>query len=518
MINEAFPGKLVRVLKNIRRKAGGSHKQAYYVKRAAPGDVYDHGNGKLDAGLTPVESDENVQTDEEMTDQSPPRASFSIEVQPLEIPWLVQGTDQQEVDPIPPEIRKRYDPNYRSLRAVNPINANVPLFSLSPGEDMLWGSIEQELLVRLQSGTITAMLPASSANNTALIKLESTDGYVERAYVRFDKLFSKNKKLYNGIYNLDAEGSGPRRAAAAYELAKACGLDDIVPPTVCRYDEHNGLEPILPTDIMAKLAAHLEIGIGAISEQIGKFATVELWRDGGTLFCDQPWYGTLLTSNALNDPFSALPDDVRIAFMRAAVFDLLAWNGSRTWMDIVFYQDERHTIALRSNEITFPDPAGLAAALTDYPGSYSDGISVSAQYMPLIWSDPVFAAVVRGFDDDAELFEKIAIDCVSRVRGERVTDLIRALSDRQISPLETASTLVRIAMLKVGSKSIMRDPLIIPRYFSSLITGESFVPDFDIDLEELETSIDEIMSKALITEFSLRGEMNKEQEPDDRGQ
>src|SRR4051812_7784623 len=124
---------LHRVLKRIKHNDGKMHKQAFYVKKAAPGDVYSQ--NKPMAHPT-VQSSVPVQNQSEPDikhDINQLPQEHRIEVQPLVVPWLLASESEENHDPIPAEIRRRFDPNNRAQRHRDPIASNIPMFTIKPG-------------------------------------------------------------------------------------------------------------------------------------------------------------------------------------------------------------------------------------------------------------------------------------------------------------------------------------------------------------------------------------------------
>lgn len=507
---------LHRVLKRIKHNDGQSHKQAFYVKKASPGDVYAQNRttpepNQVQPMATPTVGHNEVDLQDRPVGAEPPGAQeHRIEVQPITIPWVLAGESEEAHDPVPAEIRKRFDPDNRAQRHKDPINSNVPLFTIKPGEDMLWGAPEQDILNRLRSGTIIGIRASSANGHPAMVKIEATDGVVERAYIRFEGLKDEDDyDLFGDMYDIH-RGSGDfsRRSAAAYEVAKAAGFDDLVPPTVYRYNQYDGLEPILSTEAQEMLADSLAVSKDIIPSMIGDSAAIELWTDEAVSLCEVPSFQLMLADNDLLNTFYSSIPEYRMPLLRAAVYDFLVWHGSRTWMSVLVCPSDRHPLILINNETTIPDPIALGTAYLDYQCTYSDACPSNLIYMPMLWNDLIMTAALRGYDEDSEIYDEIAYNCAKRLRGERVVDLIRSLNDHKVSELAIAGVLVRAAFLRYGARQVMRDPLVVARYFSSILTGEQFDPGFDIDLEAMETSIDAAMNKAMYSDFSLRQAMS----------
>lgn len=507
--------RLHRVLKKIKNPDGSSHQRAYYVKQAEPGDVYAQRRpSDLGKRLPVVNTDmpEETETNDAPynTDELEQKYSHRITVEPLILPWaLADEVGEAEPDPIPKELRKRFDPNNRAIRAKDPIEINIPLFTIRPGEDLLWNGPEQDLLNRLRNGMIVSIRPSAADSHPCYVKIESPDGTVERAYIHFEGMNNERiYDLYGDMYDLwSSSGVLSRRAATAYEVAKAAGFDDIVPPTVYRVNEHDGLEPILSVEATEILADAIGVPKDVIPGMIGNSAALELWTEGSSCLCQHPEFANVMSEPGLINNFYAAVPSLKPALLRAAVYDFLIWNGSRTWMDIMVTTDARHSIILTRNCLALPNPVAMGAAFLDYQSQYASGSPTTIQYMPMLWSDPMIMAALRGYEDEASMFDEIAYQTAKRAQGERIVDLIRTLNDHQISNIAISGLLVRLAFLRFGGRQIMRNPLLVAQYFSSLMTGDNFEPGFDIDLDDMVESINTAMQSAIRYDFDFIKEL-----------
>ncbi len=432
-----------------------------------------------------------------MNDDSAPR----IEVQPMEIPWELAelANGNKDHDPIPAEIRQRFDPSNRMERTKNPIFMNIPLHAVAPGEDLLWGSTESELLNRLRTGIVTSV----RCNGRAMMgKIEAVDGTVERGFLKFGNKLNVNIDQYLETYDLidESDYKLPCRAAAAYELSKAAGLDDIIPPTVYRFDEHSGLEPILSLSAIDDMADNAGIHAEELKYKIGRSAAIELWTDNQTGLETSAW----MASVSLDGFYEACP--YYSEMIRGAAFDILAGTGNRTFSDIICCDNPRHPVHLMNNELTFPNPSAWGTAVLEYGETLVD--TPESSYCPILWSDLVITAMLYGGDREARVFEEVCQLISSRMQGDRLLSLCRSLLDHQVTKPALAGLLARVHLMKNGGGAIMRDPLIIARYYSSLMTGEVYIPPFDIDLEVMESSINAVISKVTMESFDFRASLS----------
>lgn len=514
MISEAVT-RLYRVLKKIQRPDGTTHKRAYYVKKASPGDVYAQRNiAPQQAPQVYTDDPGNQNVDQEadlnngMVDTAALEQKYAhrIVIEPLVRPWVLAGeTKAAEKDPVPAEIRKRFDPENRALRFRSAIDLNIPLFTLKPGQDLIWGATDVDLLNRMRSGMVVGIRPSQADGHPSVVKIESPDGSIERAYVRFEGMIEdKVYDLYGDMYDLyEDRGSCSRRAAAAYEVAKASGFDDLVPPTVYRVNEHQGLEPMLSTIAIETMADAINKPKTAIPKMIGDSAAFELWLENTTSFCEYPPFVEVLADSDLMNNFYDNFPDLRAKLLRGAVYDFLVWNGSRTWMDMTVCPNPQHPLHLIRNNLVLPNPIAQATAYLDYQSDYANGCASNAQYMPMLWSDLVMTAALRGYEEEADIYDDIGWNCSKRIQGETATDLVRSLNDHRIGALAICGLLVRVAFLRYGAKQVMRNPLLVPQYFASVLTSQAFDPGFDIDLNEMVESIDKVMKIGFAYDFSF---------------
>jgi hypothetical protein len=561
-IVEGLPAGLHRVIRKLSRKLSNGktkeYEQSFHVKHASPGDRYamrknqraeapsasrvkseddedqapeepaDDGQSAVADQDLPVDADQAPEVAQDPNagmEAAPPPLPARMSVKVLDLPWEL-GDEKDSDDPVPPQIRKLYDPKNRGGRVTNPLSMYVPANTVTAGDQMLWGVTEQEMVQRLRSGQMIKFSMAGSNSGCMLVKVEGSDGYIHKAYLEIEGLNDPFMyEVWGELYDADQkEGGFSRRAAATYELAKASGFDDIVPPTVLRHDEYGNLDAIMSDELVERrrhFGESIARGIGAdpvqVKRHLNGYATVQFYPDGMHGIDGEKWFHELFETpedgenDRLNHIFESMPPNRRMAILRAAVFDTMLWTGDRTWGSIGWGAGERHQIVLLNNQLSMPNPHGLAILRPKYGATYLDP-PVEPDAFPLLWSEPVMMVATRGGDQELRDYEEIAVTAVRHLRDDRSPELVRALIEHQIPIIDIAATLARIGMLWTHHQQIARNPFLILDYFSELSGGE--VTPLQAEFMEVEEYVNEVMSNATGSDFNFAAEMRGGDDPE----
>jgi hypothetical protein len=298
-----------------------------------------------------------------------------MEVRYHDLPWIGKKTksDEEEQDPVPASLRKRYEKGNRSQQVTNPEFNDVELFSVQPTDRILWGVDEVDLMRDLKSGFVRKMVVVKPKSGMMLARIESPRGGSYSTYLWLETLREPVlKKVWGELIDLENEGALARRASAAYEVAKACGLDDVIPPTVHRYDEHGDLSSVLPSDLIESREVLVdwvsrETGDNPddVRRRLGGHALVQLVRDRLWTIDEEPWFQAIFADDdedkdVLNNPWESLPGDRRISLLRLAMFDSIIWSLDRGFGDIVFCDNPKHPVVCYGNGLSIPCPRNLA--------------------------------------------------------------------------------------------------------------------------------------------------------------
>ena len=409
-----------------------------------------------------------------------------LAVKALDVPWAPDDKmASKERDPIPPDIRRKYDPKNLAMRSYGPVEQEAPLNTVVSGDPVLWGSDEVALLDRMRSGRISRLRVHPGGSGVMIAEIEAIDGLYEKAYLKIGALTPPwVYQAWGELYDLRrSKGDTCRRAAASYEVAKAAGLDDIMPPTVLRNDEVDSFDTVLPDDLMERRLAYGESLAkstgerpGVLRKKIKGFSSAQAYVKDTWTIVSEDWVGELFSSEGktdevdlLNNIYTSIPENRRVAFLRAAALDFLLWTADRHLGDVLFSKHDLHPVALMASEISIPSPAKIAAAVEGDADIVHP--SVGSAY-PMLWSDFVIMLATRGTDDELKDYEFLGIDIAGRMTKDRMVELGRSMTEHGVPSVNAAAVLVRAKMLGVAGKKLARNPLLAALHFAHLLGGE----------------------------------------------
>lgn len=525
-IDEAFGAGLVRVLKKVQRKSSNGTtktvKQAFHVRKASPGDQYAHGKNMEAMKPVPMQQGQGLAAQPMVIDpetgepQEQTASPMRIMVSRPAIPWLKKKNEPSSRDPIPKAIRQRFAKGNKPLPISNPAVTGSPVMTVVPTDRLFWGGDESDLLMSLRYGTIRKMRLVGGSNGLMIAKIEDRKAGSHYGFMWMESLRSSMiRQLWGGIIDFkDEDGPLSRRAACAYEVSKACGLDDLTPPTVHRVDEDGDINELLPASLIEQANEWVSMATGKspddVRRQIGAHATIQLIRGEPWPIESEQWFRDLFgrPSNALNNVWEAMPPDRRVAFLRLAALDFVIGCLDRSWGDMAFSNDPRHPVIVFGGELsmTCPRTIGIEYATGSY-GSYTDDVPGT---LPLVWSEALTMLVVRGGDSEIDDFEKIGVSIAGRMKTDRPVELARALLEHKATPLQIAGVLSRIWMLATYSKDIARDPYFAPRYYAAVLSGGA-----NQSFEGVEDFVNNTMRKVMVRKFDFYKEMASGGEDED---
>lgn len=522
-IDEAFGAGLTRVVKKVKR-GSKTVDQAFHVKKAAPGDKY--AATKTPESKAPrkmaspeqaeqpmVEPPGQNQTVDQLDDpmlQQQHAAPVRLTVRMRQPPWVKRKTGKEDRDPVPKALRKRFDKKNRSLPMMtNPAVTGSPIMTVIPTDRIFWGADEPDILMSLRHGNIKKLRLVGGSNGLMIAKIEARGAGAFYGFMWMESLrCSLIKQLWGGLIDFVGE-DGPlsKRAACAYEVAKACGLDDLTPPTVHRIDDDGDIMGMLPDSLIEQANEWVSRTTGkdpdVVREKLGAHATVQLIRDEPWPIEGESWFRDLFgrPSNALNNVWEVMPPDRRIGFLRAASLDFVTGCLDRSWGDFAFSNNPRHPVMVFGGElsITCPRTIGIEYATGNY-GTYSDDVPGT---LPLLWSEALTMLVVRGSDAEIDDFEKIGINIATRMRaGDRAVELARSLLEHKATPLQICGVLSRLWMMETWSRDIAKDPYFAARYYAAVVSGGA-----NQTFQGVEDFVNSTMHKVLVRDFDFYTEM-----------
>lgn len=533
----AFGPHLIRVIKNVRKKgASGQTKvvrQAYYVKAADPGDQYAHLTP--DATQNAADGAEGEAPGGGEAEGAPPpeeqqEPTVRMAVAFHDIPWKTKIKGKPEKDAIPDEVRSRFDSKNRHLRPTTPVSPDVSTITVDATDSVLWGVDEKRLTHSLKTGFLDRLkfVGCGKGIMPAVIKDDVAGSY--EAILWMDEL---REPLLSKIWGklISKEGDYPayaRHAAAYYEIAKSCGLDGLVSPTVRRVDQRGDLYHLLPDGLVESREAMVEWVARAtgkspddVRRRAGGASAVHYKKGSWHSLVDEPWYSSFF-SNSSSDRqrsefaeefWNIVPPATRLQLLRITMLDFIAWNTTRSFLDLMFCDDERFPLLALGNELSVPCPRAQA---NEYVASsyktYGEAMEDVASGTPLMLSDLAVRLSVRGSERELADFEEIAHIVTDRmVSDDRPVELCRSLFDMRLPPCHVGAVLARLWLSKTHAKDIARDPYMAIAFFSGLRAGQK-----QPEMEGVVEFVNKILSKAMVKKFDFVKEMksDKDDPPD----
>lgn len=542
-VEEQFGTRLIRVIKNVKRRTsdGGTKtiKQSFHVKKANPGDEY-AGAKQRETGLgKPLKKPSKSQVKpvpdlglagdgvEPGDPENPNEIPRRIVVRYHDIAWDVEAQERDAKDPVPKGVRDRFDPANRAARERTPVRDDSLVHGVRPTDDVLWGMNEAEVLTKLRTGRITRLGLLGAETGLMRAKLEIANGTAVYAYIALESLADPYIYLLWGeLYELEqGEGSLARRAAASYEVAKAAGFDDIIPPTVVRNDRYGDLEPILPADLLERkqsfheaLARRTGEDPNEIRRQLMGYSWLQLVRGDAKGISSEAWLHDIFKrdgednrADALNNIFDVMPPERRMSMIRIAILDFILWTADRGWGDITFCDNPSHPVHVVANDLTCACPRRVGQRVLDEEGVQFVQQEVNVKgSVPMLWSEPLLMLAARGKDEDILTAERVGDYASHRMKKDRANDLARAMIEYGISPLQVAGVLSRVWMLASHAKEVARDPFFAARYYAQVISDGS-----PPEMQGVVDFVNNTMSKALVREFDFVLEMKESEEPEE---
>jgi hypothetical protein len=392
-----------------------------------------------------------------------------------------------------------------------------------PTDPVLWGVGEPATIERMRTGTVNRMKMVGSENGLMLIKLQGRDHLSEYAYMCLESLRDPAAhSVWGDFYELEkGEGDLSRRSAAAYETAKACGFDDLVPPTTFRFDDYGDFEAILPSNLIERreqynesIALRTGENPDTLRKQLGGYAVLFLAHRDMWTIDKEGWFKELFVGgdrDALNQAWEHIPERRRIALLRIAMFDYILWVGDRNMGDLTFCDEPRHPVHVSGSELSFACPRKIGQAVLE--NGVSEFLSPDPDPragIPMLWSDPLMKLATRGTERELDSFERIGIATASRMKDDRAVELARTLIEHKIGPMCVAGVLSRIWLLATHSKEAARNPYFVAQFYAQILSGEELP-----EMEGVSEFVNRTMKSVLVREFDFMGEMKMPSEDDE---
>jgi len=334
------------------------------------------------------------------------------------------------------------------------------------------------------------------------------DGELRGTYLRFDTVgFDKVYELWGEEYALLPEAHDPlRREQAAYEVAKAFGCEDIVPPIAAR--EVN-LVPLISDAIRDKVAQKYKIDPLLVDETFGIVAALQLVPLNGTNFVEH-W--ATLGADTVNR-FARASDAMRHSIYRVIALDFVLGTGNRTLADFM-YNEANDTLVIYGMGVTFPSPLGSADA---YLAQRSLGWE---RALPAPTQDPIPGVPLSDTDTvwlTREFRNKQIEECLMtfqqmshQLTPEVMALVVQAIDDIGVPADNVAGFVARVAFLQEDPESVIANQFDFVRsILAPMRRGYGFDQGRNARIVEI---VNETMSQALGVPYDFAAAMQAQLE------
>jgi hypothetical protein len=451
-LDENFGPSLVKVIKKVARRHSDGEvkpvKQVFYVKKVAPTDTM------VSKQANAQEPDSAEAPDPAAQDQPELQIPKRISVKKHNIPWKIKdsrkATIDQYTDPIPRKIRDMFDKSSISTLSSTSIRGSS---SIDPADTLLWGINERDLLSYMKSGEIIKTKYNINNNDKFLAKIEIPSGGSFYCHVNNEP--DKNSisvKVWEDLIDV-SECNLSQRHACVYEIAKSCGLEDIVLPTVFRENLSNGSTISLNGQTLPSTYSSMQFTYDKVS-------TID----------KQYWFTDACTLDPVVSLWNKIPRPIKNQFIRVSVLDFIIGSIDRSFGNLLFRKNERYPIIITGGELSLPCPRKIGLM---HQEREDEGI-------PLYWSD--FSLLLsENIDSDTSAMsrhEECSLRAASLMKSDTPAKLVRCLIDCNMTLLQIAGVLSRIWMLETFSREISLDLSFAAKYYSSIISKQD-MPQMD---------------------------------------
>jgi hypothetical protein len=358
-----------------------------------------------------------------------------------------QGKTYPEDLPTEPERSKSGVVTFPSVRFdgddVNP-PWNIP-------EPILWDLLRTAEVEHIEERVL------SGVGGTMWARVRDLEGKVRSALLCFDGIPKRHVyEEYGGEYVLDpAAHDLLTRHLAAWETAKACGMDDLVPPMAAR--EIN-LVPLISDAMRERVAREYQIPSIEVDEQLGTEAILSEVVQGGSQFVDH-WS---MQAGTDSRRWAAASNRLRHSIYRVLILDLICGTADRPLCSLV-YNHNLDRVAVTSFAPTFPHigfatEKYLQARNKGWERNPTAGLKRLPDSFPAHGSDLYQLVMRTGGKGHAEEWFATIEQVGKALDDEIVVHLVNVIAGAGVPPECVAGMVARIGFLKADPMSTMRDP------------------------------------------------------------
>ncbi len=323
-------------------------------------------------------------------------------------------------------------------------------------EPILWDLLRTAKVEHIEERVI------SGIGGTMWARIRDHDGKLRSAVLCFDGLSKADVyEEHGGEYILDPSAHDLLiRCQASWEVAKACGMDDLVPPMAVR--EVN-LVPLISDAMRERIAREYQIPSIEVDERMGTEAILSHVVRGASQFVDH-W---AMMAGTDKKRWKAASDRLRHSIYRVLTLDLICGTADRSLCSLV-YNNNLDRLAVTVFAPTFPHlgfaaEKYLQARAKGWERGPTTGLDRLPSAFPAHGSD-LYQMVMSGANEG---HEEEWIATVNQV-GEALDDnivlhLVRVVVGMGVPPECVAGMVARIAFLKEDAAASVYDPGMLRR-------------------------------------------------------
>ena len=371
-------------------------------------------------------------------------------------------------------------------------------------EPILWDLLRTAKIEHIEERAV------SGAGGNMWARIRDHDGRLRSVMLCFDGVSKTDVyKEYGGEYVLDpAANDLMTRCLAAWEVAKACGMDDMVPPMAVR--EVN-LVPLISDAMREKIAREYRIPSIEVDEQVGTEALMSHLPRGASQFVDH-W---AMIAGTSKKRWKSASDRLRHSIYRMLALDLVCGTADRPLCSLV-YNHNLDRLAVTAFAPTFPH-IGFAAEkyiqgrAKGWERKPSVGLKRLPSAFPAHGSD-LYQLVLDGVNEWHEKEWLATTEQVGKaIDDDIVVHLVRVITGMGVPPECVAGAVARIAFMKEEPFAVMHDPGMLRRAILAPVRG-GYDPAAASG-EKVLSYVGDVM-RAVVPDFDLIAALQAELPPD----
>jgi hypothetical protein len=377
-------------------------------------------------------------------------------------PLTQNPPEQRDQQPVEPEPEMAADDGVPGVLPAQPVFHHKTEVVLVPSRridgselDAPWNLSEQEAWNWLRTTSIEHLDEQlfDGTDGMFLAWCRSDEGELRATYLRFDTIgYETIYDIWAREYTLSPDAHDPlRREQAAYEVAKAMGCEDMVPPIAAK--EVN-LVPLISDAVRDRVAAKYKMAPLLVDETYGIIAALQFAPLNATNFVE---YWATLGADWANR-FDRASPALRHSIFRLIALDFVLGTGCRSLSDLV-YNESTGVVAVFGMGVTFPDPLASADIYLEQRAAGW------GRRLPLPTEDPIPGAPPSAVDTvwiSKHFEERQVEECLATFK--QISDgltpevcvlLAQALSDIGVPRNNIANFLARVAFLAEDPESVI---------------------------------------------------------------